>query len=146
MGLILRVDQTICSSVQRLNYLNAWKTLFIYASSEEQPIDVRISAAQGLANSRLFEDFVEIKMSMSQILQGDSIWESITMELIPQFPTLLQDDDDEVRAIYNFILCNTLPFLANKLTSIQYIEVRINFFFIFLLYIIIFSLFVRILL
>lgn len=126
MGLILRVDQTISSSVQRLNYLNAWKTLFIYASSEEQPIDVRISAAQGLANSRLLEDFVEIKMS--QMHQGDSIWENIAMELLPQFPTLLQDDDDEVRAIYNFILCNTFPFLANKLTSIQYIEVRIKFF------------------
>jgi hypothetical protein len=100
--------------------ISRWLKVISLATHEDQPVDMRLSGARGLALSRLLELHTtplttdKSDFSASNTSCRTREW---VLDILLLIQDLLQDDDDEVREEVNALVCNVVA-ISNTRCSV----------------------------
>ena len=98
-----KVLQALCSH---------WIRFITLACHEDQPVDLRYSAAQGIAHSLLFSTYAVTDFA-------DQTWFTWILHFFLLCLDLLQDDDDDVREVANDLICQLIASSPESSNQVQ---------------------------
>lgn len=99
-----------CDQVTIQALCEHWIQFITLACHEDQPVDLRYSAALGLAHSSILSIY-------SKTTSHDRTWLSWILHFFLLCLDLLQDDDDDVREVANELICELAASKVSGLTT-----------------------------